>query len=114
LGVISSLAGPWNTWRGGRLDEFIRLDAGVYLGASGGAVVDVQGRLIGIATMGLSRTAPLVIPVSTIGRVATALLEKGHVSRGYLGVGLQPVRLPPQLVSQESSAGLIVLSVEPD
>ena len=42
LGVISSVSGPWHTWRGGKLDQFIRLDAGIYPGASGGIVVDAE------------------------------------------------------------------------
>ncbi len=110
LGVISSVSGPWHTWRGGKLDQFIRLDSGIYPGASGGIVVDASGNWIGLATLGLSRTSVLAIPAATIERVATALLEKGHVAHGYLGVGLQPVRpIPP-----DAKAGLIVLSVEPD
>jgi S1-C subfamily serine protease len=108
LGVISSLSGPWHTWRGGKLDQFVRLDVGLYPGASGGATVTVKGDLIGIATGGLSRTSTLAIPVQTIGRVVDALLEKGHIARGYLGVGLQPVAIPPD------KSGLIVLSVEPE
>lgn len=113
LGVISSVSGPWHTWRGGKVDQFIRLDAGVYPGASGGAVVDASGGWIGLATLGLSRTSALAIPAATIERVASALLDKGHVSRGYLGVGLQPVPLPRHLGVDAKSA-LIVLSVEPD
>lgn len=108
LGVISSVSGPWHTWRGGRIDQFIRLDLGLYPGASGGAIVGVDGAVAGIATGGLSRTSPLAIPVQTVARVAAALLDKGHIARGYLGVGLQPVALSPE------QTGLIVLSVEPD
>jgi S1-C subfamily serine protease len=111
LGVISSLSGPWHTWRGGKLDQFVRLDVGLYPGASGGAIVGVDGSLVGIATGGLSRTSPLAIPVETVARVAAALLDKGHIARGYLGVGLQPVTLPEHL---KQKTGLIVLSVEPD
>lgn len=111
LGVISSVSGPWHTWRGGKIDQFLRLDVGLYPGASGGAVVGVDGSLLGIATGGLSRTSPLAIPVQTVARVAAALLDKGHIARGYLGVGLQPVALPEHL---KQKTGLIVLSVEPD
>jgi S1-C subfamily serine protease len=111
LGVISSVSGPWHTWRGGKIDQFVRLDVGLYPGTSGGAIVGVEGTVCGIATGGLSRTSPLAIPVQTVARVAAALLDKGHIARGYLGVGLQPVALPAHL---KQKTGLIVLSVEPD
>ena len=47
LGVISAISGPWRTWRGGRLDQYIRLDATLFPNSSGGAVVDCRGQLAG-------------------------------------------------------------------
>lgn len=117
MGVISAVGGPWRTWRGGMIDRFVRLDVSLYPGASGGAVVDTSGRLLGLATRGLSRMSGIAVPVSTVSRVVAELLSKGHVSRGYLGVGLQPVLLPDHLVKQlnlTAGAGMIVLSVEPE
>ncbi len=116
LGVISAVSGSWRTWRGGRLDQYIRLDATLYPGSSGGAVIDTEGHTLGIATSGLSRIAGLAIPVSTVNRVVDELLAKGHIARGYLGVGLQPIALPAALVEQlkvTATGGVIVLSVEP-
>ena len=116
LGMISSVSGPWRTWRGGQMDQFVRLDAAVHPGSSGGAVLDAHGQFLGLATLGLSRLSPFVIPSSTIHRVAAALLEKGHIARGFLGVGLQPVGLPDHLTAKlgiPGKSGLIVLSVEP-
>ena len=112
MGIISAVSGPWRTWRGGMLDLYIRLDATLYPGSSGGAVVDTGGRTLGIATGGLSRLAGLAIPASTVNRVVDELLTKGRISRGYLGVGLQPIALPEALVKH--AAGVIVLSVEPN
>jgi S1-C subfamily serine protease len=115
LGVLSTVSGPWHTWRGGMIDQFLRLDVGLYPGASGGAVVDATGALIGIATGGLSRTSALAIPRVTIARVVEAILKSGHVARGYLGIGLQPVGIPEHLRTQlgiSGKTGLIVLSVE--
>jgi len=106
MGVVSAVGGPWSTWRGGRLDQYIRLDVSIYPGSSGGAVIDTDGRLIGIATSALSRTAGVAIPAATVERVAGELLSKGRIARGYLGVGLQPVQL-------KTSGGLIVLTAEP-
>jgi S1-C subfamily serine protease len=116
MGVVSNVSGPWHTWRGGKLDRFLRLDIGLYPGVSGAAVVDAEGKLIGIASAGLSRTSLLAIPAATIDRVTDELLRQGHIARGYLGVGLQPIPLPEHLRTKLKSAegGLIVLSVEPD
>lgn len=120
MGVISNVSGPWHSWRGGKLDQFVRLDIGLYPGISGAAVMDAEGKLIGIATTGLSRTSVLAIPSATVQRVADELLRHGHIARGYLGVGLQPIAVPQHLSSKlnlpskRAPGGLIVLSVEPD
>jgi S1-C subfamily serine protease len=106
LGIISAVSGSWRTWRGGRLDQYIRLDLTMYPSSSGAAVIDTSGDLIGIATAGLSRIAGLAIPASTIHRVADEILKRGHVARGYLGVGLQPVTVG------DHQKSLIILSVE--
>lgn len=116
LGIISALSGPWRTWRGGQLDHYIRLDAKLFPHSSGGAVVDARGGLLGIATSGLSRIAAIVIPASTVNRVADVLLSKGHVPRGYLGIGAQPVAIPEALSSRLKLAvktGIMVVNVEP-
>ncbi len=106
MGIMSAVSGPWRSWRGGQLDQYLRLDLTLYPGSSGGAVVDTAGRVLGIATSALSRIAGLAVPVSTVNRVVDELLRAGHVSRGYLGLGLHPVALP------DGSTGLIVLSAE--
>jgi S1-C subfamily serine protease len=117
LGAVSSAGGPWRTWRGGEIDRFLRLDLAIFLGFSGGPLVSAEGRVLGINTTGLARGAGVVIPASTVNRVAAQLLEKGHVPRGYLGLGMMPLHLPEALVSQlhlPAGNGMMVLSVEPD
>jgi S1-C subfamily serine protease len=117
MGIVGSAAGPWKTWRGGHLDSLLRLDIGAYPRSSGSIVIDTQGRFAGMVTSGLTRTAPVAIPAATIDRIAAELLEHGRLARGYLGVGLQPVVLPSAfavLLNREQSAGVMVLSVEPD
>jgi S1-C subfamily serine protease len=107
MGIVSAVSGPWRTWRGGRLDRYIRLDLTLYPGSSGGAVLNTAGETIGIATSALSRIAGVAIPSSTVDRVLDEILARGHVARGYLGLGLQPVELP------DHQKALIVLSLEP-
>jgi S1-C subfamily serine protease len=107
MGIVSVSGGPWNTWRGGKLDHLLRLDIRLYPTCSGGAVITADGSLAGIATVALTRTLPAAVPVRTIERSVRELLETGRIRRGYLGVGVQPVTL------SDGQAGLIVLSVEP-
>ena len=106
LGILSAVSGPWRTWRGGRLDQYIRLDLTMYPASSGGLVINSAGATVGVATSALSRIAGLAIPAATINRVLDEILTRGRVFRGYLGVGLQPVALP------DHQKGLIILSVE--
>jgi S1-C subfamily serine protease len=107
FGVLSAIGGPWRTWRGGQVERFIRPDVNIYPGFSGGALVDVEGRVIGLNTSGLTRGTGVTLPASAVSRVTEELLSRGHVRRGFLGVGLHPVQLP------DGGKGLIVLSLEP-
>ena len=108
LGFVSGVGGPWKTWRSGQVDQLVRLDVAIYPGFSGGPLVDAEGRVVGVNTSGLSRYMAVAIPVSTANRVIKDLLEKGRVARGYLGIGMHPVRLP------DGRSGLIVIHVEPE
>jgi len=115
FGVISNISGPSQTWRGGRLDQVVRLDLSLHPAGAGGAVVGASGKLIGIATPALSRVSVFAIPVSTVTRVTDSLVAHGRVPRGYLGVGLQPIAIPEHLKSKlnlANSTGLIAISVE--
>jgi S1-C subfamily serine protease len=117
MGIVSTAAGPWKTWRGGQLDSLLRLDIGAYPRSSGSVVVDAQGRFAGMLTTGLTRTAPVAIPTAAIDRVAAELVAHGRVPRGYLGVGLQPIPLPTAyatLLNRTQRSGVMVLSVEPN
>ena len=111
LGIVAIAAGPWHSLRGGTIDSLIRLDLSLSPAAEGGALVDMQGRIAGMAVLGPRRRA-LAIPTSTIERAVDQLLAKGHVFRGYLGAGLQPVRLPSG--AQPAGRGILVVSTDPE
>jgi S1-C subfamily serine protease len=116
LGCISAVGGAWRAWQGGIIDHFVRLDLNIYLGFSGSPLVDADGRVLGINTSGLGRGSALTIPAVTVNRVVDALLKGGRVPRPYIGVGMQPVRLPDAIKSKlnlVNNGGVIVLSVEP-
>ncbi len=115
FGIVSAVSGPWRTWRGGQLDRYIRLDATLFAGSSGGAVLDQNGRVLGIATNALSRVAGLAVPASTVNRVVDVILKKGSVPTAYLGVGLHPVPVPESLqqkLSITNTQGLMILAVD--
>jgi S1-C subfamily serine protease len=94
----------------------VRLDLNIYLGFSGSPLVAADGRILGINTSGLSRGSALTIPAVTVNRVVDAFLKGGRIPRPYIGIGMQPVKLPDAMKSKLNlinDGGVIVLSVEP-
>ena len=100
-------------------EDFIQTDAAINPGNSGGALVDAEGRLIGINTAILSRSGGnqgigFAIPTSIARDVMASLIKDGHVTRGYLGVAIQDVT--PGLAKQfklKDEAGALVGDVTP-
>ena len=113
LGVVSALEGSWRTRGGGQIDRYLQTDVVMYPGFSGGPLVDSSGRAVGINTSALLRGVSLAVPTATIRRVITDVVAHGQVRRGYLGVGIQPVRLPAAVAEQlGQETGLLLVSVE--
>jgi len=100
-------------------EDFIQTDAAINPGNSGGALVDTQGRLIGINTAILSRSGGnqgigFAIPVSLARDVMESLVRDGKVTRGYLGVMIQDIN--PSLAKQfglTEAKGALVGEVTP-
>ena len=116
MGVVSAIGDAWRSMSGGSIDRFVRLDLTLYSGFSGGPMVDAAGKVAGMNTSG-PRNMALTIPASTVNRVVNQLVSKGRIARGYLGLGMQPVRLPDTLksaLSLASNGGVIVINVEPN
>jgi serine protease Do len=77
-------------------EDFIQTDASINPGNSGGALVDAEGRLVGINTAIISRTGAnqgigFAVPSNLARSVMELILKEGKVTRGYLGVMIQPV-----------------------
>jgi serine protease Do len=94
LGIVSGVG------RGGmgitEYEDFIQTDASINPGNSGGALVDAQGRLVGINTAILSRSGGnqgvgFAVPINLARNVMEQIVKSGRVTRGYLGVYIQPV-----------------------
>jgi len=117
MGIVSAIG------RGGtgisEYENFIQTDASINPGNSGGALVDTEGRLIGINTAIFSRSGGnqgigFAVPANLARSVMESILKTGHVTRGFLGIGLQP--LSEELAKEfkiEDDAGALVTSVSP-
>lgn len=117
LGVVSSAGGAWRTAQGAVLDAYLRADVALLPGLSGGALADVQGRVVGMLSSQLAGGEPVAIPIGTLDALVQRIQSGGSVRRAYLGVSTQPVELQQALrqrlgIVQQS--GLMLLGLEPD
>ncbi len=98
-------------------ENFIQTDAAINPGNSGGALVDTQGRLLGINTAIYSRSGGsmgigFAIPVSTARQVLESIVKDGQVTRGWIGV--EPQDLVPELAETfgiKARSGVIITGV---
>ena len=101
-------------------ENFIQTDAAINPGNSGGALVDAEGRLIGINTAIYSRSGGsmgigFAIPVDSARSVMDALLREGRVTRGWIGV--EPRDLTPEMAASlrlPISQGVLITGVLQD
>lgn len=103
LGMVSASGKGWRSLRGGEIDARIELDLRLRDSQEGGLALDASGEAFGMAVLGPRRV--LVIPTATIERVAPQLETRGRIARGYLGLGLQPIRL-------DDGVGAMVMNVD--
>jgi len=110
-GIVSSKnrvieAGPY--------DDFIQTDASINPGNSGGPLLDLKGRVVGINTaiIASGQGIGFAIPINMAKNVVVQLKDKGEVTRGWLGVGIQPIT--PELSEYyglDSKEGVLVTQV---
>jgi S1-C subfamily serine protease len=100
--------------RSGVIERLIYVDAVMYPGFSGGALIDTSGALLGMATSGLGvGGASTAIPWEVVRRITGLLQEHGRIERGYLGIKTQPIELSAAAREQaDQSRGLLVVEVE--
>ena len=110
-GIVS---GTGRVIGGGPYDDFIQTDASINPGNSGGPLINARGQAIGINAAIFSQTGGSIgigfaIPVNLAKPVLTQLADTGHVVRGWLGVGIQPVtaELAKSLKLPDSTGALV-------
>ena len=114
-GIVTAIAGPARTHRGGLLDEYIQTETTPYPGFSGGPLINTEGEVLGLNTSGLAHGSALTIPVNVAWRIADELAKHGSVKRGYLGVRTQPVEIHEaarKSLKRDQTSGLLVLWLE--
>jgi serine protease Do len=92
-GIVSALS------RGvgiGPIEDFIQTDAAINPGNSGGALIDTEGRVVGVNTAILSRSGGFAgvgfaIPINLARNIAEQIVNTGRVTRGFLGVAPQDI-----------------------
>lgn len=118
LGIISALGRSGFGING--YENYIQTDAAINPGNSGGALVDAEGRLVGINTAIISRTGGFqgvgfAVPVNMARFAMDRLITYGKVTRGFLGVNIQA--LTPDLAKEfhlpDQSGGVLVGGVTP-
>jgi serine protease Do len=120
MGIVSAMGRGTGILGRGGYENFIQTDAAINQGNSGGPLVDVKGRVVGINQSiasggGGSDGIGFAIPVNMARNVAMQLIDSGRVSRGYIGVNIQT--LSPDLAQAfeiDDASGALVSEVVPD
>jgi S1-C subfamily serine protease len=110
-GIVSVIGGPLPTGRHRAIDQVIRTTAPMHDGFAGGAFIDTNGGLIGIATAAAIRGLGVVIPAAIAWKTVGTVLEHGRMKRGYLGIAGQPVSLPESQRVEGRADALLVVGV---
>ncbi|MDB5106864.1 MAG: HtrA2 peptidase [Fibrobacteres bacterium] len=116
-GVASALGRSLRSTSGRLIENVIQTDASLNPGNSGGPLVNSRGEVVGVNTA-IIRPAQgicFAIAVNTAKQVASQLIQKGRITRGYLGVGGQDIPLHRRIVryhNLEREEGILVISVE--
>ncbi len=99
--------------RGLVLREYVEMDRGFPDGFVGGPVVDASGALVGLGTDRVIRGADLAMSASELAPIVEQIAKDGRPKLGWLGVAVQPGRLPDRLASEVPAlTGALVTAVE--
>ena len=113
-GMVTSVNSTIRGWRGTHMENIIATDAQLNPGFSGGPLVDVQGRLIGINTAYVWQRG-IAIPINKVKVIADRLMTGKTAQRGYLGIIANTVAIPQEIAEEaglEQETGVMIFSVE--
>jgi 2-alkenal reductase len=99
VGVVSATGRSIDTGQGYQIEDLIQTDAAINQGNSGGPLVNLAGEVIGINTLIVRNSGSgtvaeglgFAIPINTAQAVAGQIIQKGYISRPYLGISFQAI-----------------------
>lgn len=115
-GMITSVGVTLRGWRERSMENLIVTDARLNPGYSGGPLVDVSGRMIGVNTAYVWSRG-IAVPVGTVKRIADGLAREGKIKRAYLGITSDTIPFPQEIAEKpeiSQDGGVMVLSVQKD
>ena len=113
-GIITSVGSTLRGWRGTAMEDVIATDARLNPGFSGGPLVDVSGKMIGLNTA-FVWSRGIAIPINKVKVTVDRLMTGGEIKRAYLGIVSNTVLIPQEIASQSGinqNAGVMVFAVE--
>ncbi|MBD0290000.1 MAG: PDZ domain-containing protein, partial [Thermoleophilia bacterium] len=117
-GIVSALQRQIQSPSGFTIDKVIQTDAAINKGNSGGPLLNAEGQVIGvnsqIATAGSEGNVGIgfAVPVNTVKKVVTDLMETGRVDHAYLGVSLQDIGPDVAKLFNVPTEGVLIARVE--
>src|SRR5436305_8087762 len=108
FGTISAVSSSWRGWRGSEIEHLIQTNAPLYPGFSGGPLVDVEGRAVGMNSWVFGRGDGRAIAMDVAERVVASLRSEGRMKGAYLGSGPQEgPRADPVKARANQESGLL-------
>jgi serine protease Do len=115
-GIVTNAHSTIRGWRATQLEDVIATDAQLNPGFSGGPLIDVDGKIIGINTAYVWQRG-IAIPINKVRTIADRLMTGRTAEKGYLGIIANTVAIPPEIAEQaglDQETGVMIFSVEPD
>ena len=102
--------------QGGGYNLWLQTDASINPGNSGGPLIDTEGRVVGINSLGslLGGDLAFAIPANTVKFVVERLRNDGRVVRAWTGIHLQPLKDFEKNIFYDGDAGVLIAGVDPD
>jgi S1-C subfamily serine protease len=88
IGIVSGLSRQQKHPDGFVIEEMLQTDASVNPGNSGGPLIDTEGQLLGVNTLGTGETVNFAVPAETVSLIVPELIEFGSIARGSLGISV--------------------------